>query len=162
MSELRMRRAVRAVILDPAGRTLLVRFAFPDRVVWACPGGGIEPDETPRDAIIRELAEETGLMITDPGPPIWSRSHLIPLFGGLWDGQTEEFYLVRVEAFEPAPRFGAEALAAEFISGLRWWRPRELTAAGADGVLFAPRALPSLLEPLRRGEVPDVPTDVGV
>jgi NUDIX domain. len=37
-----MRTAVRAVVLDPAGRVLLVRCAFPKRAVWACPGGGIE------------------------------------------------------------------------------------------------------------------------
>ncbi len=157
-----MRPAVRAVILDPAGRVLLVRFAFPDRIVWACPGGGIEPGETMPQAILRELAEETGLLISDPGPPIWRREHVIPFLDGRWDGQTETFYLVRAEAFEPAPRFTAEALAAEFVSGLRWWTPPELAAAAADGAVFAPSALPALLEPLRRGEVPSEPVDVGV
>ena len=160
--ELRLRPAVRAVILDPAGRTLLVRFVFPDRVVWACPGGGMEPGESPRDTIIRELAEETGLVVTDPGPPIWTRTHVIPLFGGAWDGQSETFYLVRTEAFEPSPHFSAEALAAEYVTGLRWWTSAELAAAGADGVVFAPRALPSLLEPLRRGMVPSAPIEVGI
>ena len=41
--ELRLREAARAVILDPGGRILLVRFEFPDRSIWACPGGGLEP-----------------------------------------------------------------------------------------------------------------------
>ena len=146
MSEPRLRPAVRAVILDPAGRTLLVRFAFPDRVVWACPGGGMEPGESTRDTIIRELAEETGLVITDPGPPVWIRTHVISLFGGAWDGQRETFYLVRTEAFEPSPHFSVEALEAEYVAGLRWWTAAELAAAEADGVVFAPRTLPSLLD----------------
>ena len=32
---LRLRDAARAVILDPAGQILLVRFEFPERSVWA-------------------------------------------------------------------------------------------------------------------------------
>jgi 8-oxo-dGTP diphosphatase len=160
MSELRLRRAARAVVLDPAGRVLLVRFAFPDRIVWACPGGGIEGGEGAHEAIVRELAEETGLVIADPGRPIWLRTHVFPFLDGKWDGQVEEFYLVRTGAFEPAPRFSAEALAAEYISGLRWWTPNELDET--DGVVFAPRALPALLAPLRRGEVPDPPIQAGV
>ncbi len=152
------------MILDPAGRALLVRFAFPDRVVWACPGGGIEEGEEPSEAIIRELAEETGLVIVEPGPPIWRREHVFPsaieVLDGRWDGQAEQFFLVRSEAFEPEPRFSAEALAAEYVTGLRWWTASELD--GADGVVFAPGALPELLAPLRRGEVPDPAIEVGV
>jgi ADP-ribose pyrophosphatase YjhB (NUDIX family) len=162
MSGPRLRTAVRAIILDPDGRALLVRFAFPDRVVWACPGGGIEAGESHRDALIRELAEETGLVLTETGPPVWTRTHVMPLFGGRWDGQTETYYLVRSAAFEPRPHLGADGLAAEYVSGLRWWAPDELAAAAADGAIFAPRALPALLEPLRRGDLPPQPIDAGV
>src|SRR5437660_3621759 len=41
-----LRPAVRALVVDPAGRLLLVRFDWPDRTVWAPPGGGIERGET--------------------------------------------------------------------------------------------------------------------
>jgi len=31
------------------------------RIIWTLPGGGVEADETPAAAVIRELEEETGL-----------------------------------------------------------------------------------------------------
>src|SRR5215216_2278932 len=40
-----LRPAVRALVLDPADRVLLVRFQWPDKTVWAPPGGGIESGE---------------------------------------------------------------------------------------------------------------------
>ena len=58
---MRIREAVRALVLDPDDRVLLVRFEFPTATVWAMPGGGIEAGETIDDALRRELTEELGL-----------------------------------------------------------------------------------------------------
>lgn len=41
------------------------RAAFPGR--WTLPGGGIEHGETPSDALVREVAEETGLLCKPRG-----------------------------------------------------------------------------------------------
>ena len=57
----RIRQAARGAIIDPQERILLVRFEFPTGTRWALPGGGIEADETPEQALRRELAEEVGL-----------------------------------------------------------------------------------------------------
>ena len=155
----RLRRAVRAVILDPDDRILLVRFAFPDRSLWACPGGGIDPGETDEHALRRELAEEAGLLDPQIGPCVWTREHVIPLFGGRWDGQAERFYLVRAPAFEPHPQFSTQQLAAEFVTGIRWWAAEELNRSDD---LFAPRRLPALTAALIRGQLPSTPLDAGI
>ena len=154
-----MRQAARAVVLDPADRILLVQFEFPTRFVWAAPGGGLDPGETHEHAIVRELAEEVGLVGFELGPWIWTREHVFPFESGLWDGQAERYMLVRTDAFEPAPRFTPDELAAEFVIGLRWWTPAELAASDER---FAPRRLPELVAVLLRDGPPGEPVDVGV
>jgi 8-oxo-dGTP pyrophosphatase MutT (NUDIX family) len=47
-----------AAILNAGGRVLLVRENY-DRRRWGFPGGAVEPDESPLDAVVRETREET-------------------------------------------------------------------------------------------------------
>ena len=143
MSEALLRDAVRAVVLDPDDRVLLVRFEFPDWTGWATPGGGVNAVETDEEAIRRELAEETGLEAFELGPLVWTRTHLFQL--GTWDGQLERYYLVRVPRFEPTPRLTWEQLNAEYVTAVRWWTLEALEAAG---VRFAPSRLPLLVREL--------------
>jgi double-stranded uracil-DNA glycosylase len=157
-SGLPLRPAARALVIDPTDRVLLVEFRWPDKTVWALPGGGIDPGETPEEAIVRELAEECGLRDFDLGPCVWTRTHWHMDFDG-WSGQTEQMYVVRTEAFEPAPEWSEEQLASEGIAGQRWWRPEELEA---PGTIFAPRRLPKLLRHLLENGPPRAPADVGV
>lgn len=55
---------VGAVVHDARGRLLLVRRANPPgRGLWSVPGGRVEPGEADVDAVVREVAEETGLRV---------------------------------------------------------------------------------------------------
>ena len=55
---------VGAVVLDDAGRLLLVRRGRePSRGLWSLPGGRVEPGEDGAAAVAREVLEETGLRV---------------------------------------------------------------------------------------------------
>ncbi len=57
-----MQACVGAVVLDDAGRLLLVRRRnSPGRGLWSVPGGRVEPGEALPAAVAREVREETGL-----------------------------------------------------------------------------------------------------
>jgi len=54
--------SVSALVYDNFGHLLLVRQRDGD--AWSTPGGAIEFDETPADAVVRETWEETGLLVS--------------------------------------------------------------------------------------------------
>lgn len=57
--ELLLLPGVTGLVFDRAGDVLLVKHAANGE--WAAPGGAIEPDEQPFEAVVREVREETGL-----------------------------------------------------------------------------------------------------
>jgi 8-oxo-dGTP diphosphatase len=60
---------VGAVIRDAAGRLLLIRRGHdPHRGLWSLPGGRIEAGESPEEAVVREVREETGLEVVAGSP----------------------------------------------------------------------------------------------
>ena len=64
--------SVTAIIFDESNRVLLAKHA--DTKLWVAPGGSIEPNEKPIDAVVRETLEETGFVVE----PI----KIIGVFGG--------------------------------------------------------------------------------
>jgi 8-oxo-dGTP diphosphatase len=52
---------------------LMVRQAGPDEEPWwSLPGGGVEPGEFAFEAVVREIREETGITVLDPGEVVFT------------------------------------------------------------------------------------------
>jgi ADP-ribose pyrophosphatase YjhB (NUDIX family) len=110
---------VSAVIRDDSGAVLLMHRE--DDGCWGLPAGGLEPGETPAEAIVREVYEETGLNVVP--------ERILGVFGGRKfrhtypNGDEVEYTTVvfgcRVVGGELAPQDG-EAL------DLRYFAPDEM------------------------------------
>ncbi|SCL21354.1 ADP-ribose pyrophosphatase YjhB, NUDIX family [Micromonospora rhizosphaerae] len=123
------RRAARVLLVDAADRVLLFAGTDPARPghsYWFTPGGGLDPGESPADGAARELAEETGLRLTpdELGVPVWSETVEFP-FDGVWYRQEQEFFIVRVPAWE-VDTAGFNEIERASVSGHRWWSLAEL------------------------------------
>jgi len=164
----RLRRAVRAIVLTDDGHILLCRFRFPhpavpagSTVVWAAPGGGVEPGELPLEALRREMHEETGLVLDADPPHVWHQEVVDPAHAEGYDGVVNDYYLVYTARFDPRGALSDDDLAAEHISGMRWWHHHEI-AAYRGTVLFSPRDLANPLAALITGDIPGTPVMLGL
>ncbi len=155
----KLRRSVRALVVDPADRLLLAQLTLPHVTLWAAPGGGIEPGEDDLTALRRELREEIGLDLVGEPPLIWRRT--VVLAGAIpgFDGQEEGYHWVRTDPFEPRGELNDAELAAEHLVRFRWWTLDELEATDA---VLAPRDLAARFGSLLRDGVPAAPLDLGL
>ncbi|MDQ0718723.1 8-oxo-dGTP diphosphatase [Streptomyces luteogriseus] len=165
MSPVNLRHAVRAIILDQDDRTLLCRFAIPKPegtiVVWAAPGGGVETGEALLTALRRELHEEVGLTLDADPPHVWHQEVTDPGHAAGYDGVINDYFLIRTAFFNPRGALSDDELAAENITGLKWWRLQDITDYhGTD--LFSPRDLANPLAALISSSLPDRPVHLGL
>jgi 8-oxo-dGTP pyrophosphatase MutT (NUDIX family) len=101
--------------------------------IWLQPGGHIEPGETPEDAALREVLEETGLALIHPstGPRLVHVDvHAAP------KGHThlDLRYLLEAGDADPAPPAGES-------QDVHWFSWDEAIAAADPGLVGALRAL---------------------
>ena len=77
-----------------------------------------------------------------------------------FDGQSETFFLIESWTTGASPRFTADQLRAEGLTGSRWWSLDELLSTDSEQV--APRRLPVLIEDLLAHGPPTKVIDAGV
>ncbi len=158
------RRAVRAVVVDRAAHVFLMRTQDPAVPEvgewWELPGGGIEDGESYVEALVRELAEETGFSVAPEavGPALWRRTSTFCRRRVARRVQHEVVAVVHLGAETPSPDMSGQ-LAHEKEEYLGWrWATVEAIVSSSDR--FYPGRLPELLVPLLAGEAIDEPFEV--
>ena len=110
--------AAGAAVFDDKGRLLLGRHVHDNR--WATIGGGMEPGESPQEAALRELQEETGFTAGILG--------VVGVYGGpafevTYPGGAQVAYVVAMYACqflggEPTPQY-------EELHEIGWFSPED-------------------------------------
>jgi mutator protein MutT len=110
--------AVGAIIRDAAGRVVIVRRGrAPSKGMWTLPGGKIEPGESPAQATVREVKEETGLDVRVVA--------FVTVFELRRDGYAYDIHEHLCEPVDARP-----LIAGDDADDARWAPPAALAALG--------------------------------
>ncbi len=141
------RETARVILVDDENRFFLLLTHFDPEVGlpprWITPGGGIDFGETPLEAAVRELSEETGIKLApeDLGDQIWQTSGTWTWADGNQHTYVDYFYSHRVSNFELETTGWTDDERRDVLEH-RWWSIDELIASGE---MVGPHGLVSFL-----------------
>ncbi|PLR84821.1 NUDIX domain-containing protein [Bacillus sp. V33-4] len=133
-----IRKCSRALIVNEFNEILLEEFEFKDvienKVLWVTPGGGINLNETPVEALKRELDEELGIIIDIKDMPIFELDVLIEGKKGSFISR-EIYYKIKIQSNTKLSIQKMSENEKNTFRGLKWWSKKELQEMEE----FAPR-----------------------
>lgn len=112
---------------------------------WVPPGGGLEEGESFEAAVVREVEEETGIVITGDPPWVWTRDHEL-----MHEGELKHFherYFVSCVRTPTTLRNRTD----EPILDARWWSQEDIERSDET---FFPRGLARLLPDVMNDRLP--------
>ena len=126
---MRERLTARVLLLDPAGRILLMQGRLPGRpdgpAFWYSIGGGVEEGETLAQAAAREIVEETGLTDAVLGPVVWRDEVILRDIDGEQRLFRQSYVVARSAGGDPS-RDGWLPHERQLTDDMRWWTLAEL------------------------------------
>jgi len=154
---MRERLTARVVLLDGAGRILLLKGRLPGDpdgpAFWYTVGGGVEDGESLFEAAAREIVEETGLVDAALGPVLWRDEVVLSDVEGERRLFRQHYILART-AGGALSRAGWQAHEHALTDDVRWWTLAELRRT--DETLYPP-GLAELLADVLAGRLPPEP-----
>lgn len=119
--------SVTVLVENGAGQVLLVRHRGFDR--WGTVGGMVEPEEHPKQAAIREVEEETGMVVeiiellTASGGPEFTITY---------PGGDQVTYVTTV--YRARPIGGSERMDTDELTEMGWFGPSEIATLDLDPI----------------------------
>ncbi|MFC7546197.1 NUDIX domain-containing protein [Plantactinospora sp. GCM10030261] len=122
--------SVSAVVLNDAGAVLLGKRSDDGR--WSVISGFVEPDEQPAAAVVREVEEETGVIVTPERiTSVWAHPHVYP------NGDRCQYLNI---GFRCRPVRGEARVNDDESTEVRWFSPDDLPPLDEHATLTIERA----------------------
>lgn len=128
------RATARVLLHNDAGEVFMLLTHFDPEVGlpprWLTPGGGIDSGEDTKDAAVRELREETGIVLSPDqlGEPIFHRIGRWDWSDGNHHTYEDTIFQLKVEGFEIDTSGWTQDEHRDVVV-YRWWKPAELLAS---------------------------------
>ncbi|WP_426133197.1 NUDIX hydrolase [Pseudomonas sp. PWP3-1b2] len=144
---MRERKAARLLVISPSNAVLLFRFVHTKGALagdnyWATPGGGVEDGESFEDAAMRELREETGIVVNQVGASLAESSFPMKLPNGETVLAVERYFVVHADS-EVLSNAGWTPEETQVMAAHHWWTVQQLRAT--QDTVF-PQTLIDMLE----------------